>query len=481
MNRKTQKRRSLERSQNPASSPHEEKIKKTKVRVVGVGGGAGNIVSEIATMVKGASFLVANTDKQALRRANKKAISFQFGDNFTQGLGTGMNPQLAELAALDAKEKIKKLLSGQDLVILIATLGGGTGTGASPVFAKISRSLGNHTIGIFTLPFAFEGEKKMEIALEALKKIKPQLNAYVLLPNERVFQFVEKTTPLTKAFLTINKILADSLEGLIETVFEPGLINIDFADLRTILSGRGRLAFLNTVQVSKLHNPGEQLVEKALNSPLFSYNIKGARAVLFNIAGQKDLELSEVSQISKAISDLAYKEAKIIFGISQNRHSSADLKITLLATGCSLKTRSVDKKKKRKIKAQKPKNPVLEKPVLEKSAVQKPKFVQPEKKPVSKVKAKPKRKKKKIKKVKAKSVNAQKEKNIQSKLEIPRQEVEEEKAGVLTSKTRAIVAGIRKNALQVREEIEREEARMLAQEKIWETPAFLRKKGEFES
>lgn len=411
-----------------------DKIKKTKIRVIGIGGGGSNVVSEIASRIKGASFAAANTDRQALKVLGRKTQVFQFGESFTHGLGTGMNPETAELASEAEKEKIKKLLQGQDLVILVATLGGGTGSGAAPVFAKISRSLGNLTLGIFTLPFKFEGERKMEIAKAALEKLKSRLNTFSVVPNERVFQIVEKTAPLVKAFSAINKILAKSLEGLIETIFEPGLINIDFADVRTILAGQGRLAYLNTVEIPKSESSAKETIEKVLNSPLYSYNIKGAKGVLLNIAGEKELELTEVSQISQTISGLANKEAKIIFGIAQGKKYQNIVKTTLLATGCAQRNffdnpPVNNPPKPRKAK----KNMVIKriKEVAKKVLINKPAVPLP------------------------KALEVQTQPAVERKIEI------------------------RKNAIQIKEEIQAEEARMLEKEKVWESPAFMRKNKPF--
>ena len=314
-----------------------ETIKKTKIRVIGIGGGGCSIVSEIASKMKKAGFTAANTDVQALKSVSRSCQRFQFGQNLTQGLGTGMVAELGETAAQQEKEKIKKILEGQDLCILVACLGGGTSSGAAPVFAKISKDLGNITLGIFTLPFKFEGEKKMEMAEAALEKLKSKLNAIVIIPNERVFQIIDKKTPLRAALSSINKNLAESLEGLIETIYQSGLINIDFADLRTILVDSGRLAYLNTAKVMKKNDGAAEAIEKVLNSPLYSYGVRGANGILLNIAGERDLELSEVNQISKTISELANKEAKIIFGISQSKKYSDFIQITLLATGCAAK------------------------------------------------------------------------------------------------------------------------------------------------
>jgi len=461
----------IEKAQKkPLEKVESERVKRTKIRVIGIGGGGSSIVSEIASRVKRASFLVANTDIKALRGASRKAIRFQFGENLTQGLGTGMDAELAEIAAQNEKERIKKILEGQDLLIVIACLGGGVGSGATPVFAKISKSLKNLTYGIFTLPFKFEGEKKMEIARNYLEKARGYFNAFSVLPNERIFQIIDKKTPLKSALSAINKSLAESLGGLIETIYQPGLINIDFADLKTILEGRGRLAYLNTVKVRKNANSAQEAIEKVLNNPLYPYSVRGAKGVLLNIAGERDLELSEVSQISKTIHDLLNKEAKIIFGISQGKQYSDIIKTTLLATGLSTKIFF----KKRKPKKKK----IIEKASLPEKKPQPPK---PKTKTVKKApKESPKGEQvpygagkfptRQVKKAKSASRRIKiKVKKEAKESEISQPEVEKKKEEMKEIH--------RKNALQIKKEAEEAEQDLLEKEKLWETPAFLRRQN----
>ncbi|MDD2696945.1 MAG: cell division protein FtsZ [Candidatus Pacebacteria bacterium] len=436
-----------EKVKKPAEEPVQEGIKKTKIRVIGIGGGGGNIVSEIASRMPKASFIVANTDFKSLRGCSRKTTKFQFGQNLTRGLGTGMNAELGKTAAQNEKERIKKLLEGQDLSILVACLGGGTGSGAASVFAKISKNLGNLTYGIFTLPFKFEGDKKMEIAMEALKNVKNHLNAITIIPNDRVFQIINKDTPLKEALSVINKFLSESLGGLIETIYEPGLINIDFADFRTILEGRGRLTYLNSIETPRKENAIKDLTTKVLNSPLYSYGIKGAKGVLFNIAGEKDLSLSDVSQISRTISELANPQAKIIFGISQSKKYSNIIKTTLLATGCGGKNIFISDSPQKKVK--------------------KTKRIKEEKKEEKVEKPKTKTRKKKRKLVLKKKAKQREEHFPEA----------EEKTDENNS-SNASEEKVRKNALQIRKEAEELEKDMLEKEKFWETPAFLRKKLE---
>jgi len=314
----------------------ESSIYKLRVKIIGIGGGGSSIISEIAPEIKKVNFVAANTDLQALKEVGKRAIHFQFGKRLTQGLGTGMNPELGEQAAQETNEKIKKILEGQDICVLISCLGGGTGSGAAPVFAKISKKLGNITLGIFTLPFEFEGEKKMEVARASLEKLRPNLNALILISNQRVFQIIDTKTPLKKALSSINKTLAQSLEGLTELFYSPGLIAIDFANFKTILTGREKLTFLNTIE-AKTSNEIEEVAKKALSNPLYSYSTQGAKGILFNIAGGENLSLDGIKQIGSIISNSANPRARIIWGITQNEKYKNKIKITLLAIGCQEK------------------------------------------------------------------------------------------------------------------------------------------------
>lgn len=404
-----------------------DKIRKIKIKVIGLGGGGGAIVSDIALQISKASFAVANTDIQALKIVSKNVERFQLGQNLTQGLGTGMRVDLGRMAAQNEKEKIKKLCQGYDLCIIIACLGGGTGSGAAPVFAKISKELGNITYGIFTLPFKFEGEKKMEIAKESLKKAKGYLDAITFIPNERIFQTIDKSTPLKQALSIINKRLSKTLEGLIETIYEPGLINIDFADFRTIFQGsKEKLTYLDSVEIlGKDKDSVKGLISQALISPLYPYSIKGAKAVLFNIIGEKNLSLSEVEQISKNISELVSPEAKIIFGVSyKKKYPDNAIKTTLLAVGCGGGgAKEVIKKEKKTINKSKPNQ-----------------------KRIKKIKP--------IKPLLPPKADTSKANQNQENQEI-----------------------IRKNGLQIKREVQELEKEILESEKFWEAPAFLRRKS----
>lgn len=333
--------------------------KKTKIRVVGIGGGGSSIVSEIAPRIskRSVTFATANTDQQDLESVPRECKTFQFGKKVTRGLGTGMNPELGKTAAENAQEKIKSLFDDKDLSILVASLGGGVGSGAAPVFAKIAKSLDNTTLGVFTLPFDFEGSKKNKIARESLDRIRPHLSAYSVIPNERIFsltdadsQKVDKDTPLTEAFSAINTILADFLEGLIEILYLPGTINIDWADLETVLDGQRKLAYLNSV-VKEGPQKAQEVAQAVLNSPIYDYEVEGAERILYNIVGGKDLKITEVEKISNIVSEVNTR-AKIIFGVSQDKDYKGKIKVTLLGVGCEDKI-NAEKKEEKKKKAKK--------------------------------------------------------------------------------------------------------------------------------
>ena len=426
----------------------EPTIYKTKIKILGIGGGGSSIVSEIAQVVKKTNFIAANINQQVSKEIPRNVKRFQFGQKLTQGLGTGMNPELGEQAAESEKEKIKELLKDTDFCILISCLGGGTGSGASPVFAEILKKLRILTLGIFTLSFDFEGKKRAEIAKDSLEKLKPNLNALIIIPNQKIFQIVDKNTPLKEALSVINRNLAESLEGLITLIYSPGLIQVDFADLKTILSGRRKLAYLNTAEAKNLDQIKE-LTEKILFNPLFPYSVKGAKEVLFNIDGGLNLNIEQVDQIGKTISNSINPQARVAFGITQNKKE--EIKITLLANGCQWEEWEQEKEKPKK----------------------KPK----EKQARSKQAPKP---KKKVRK------------KTEEKLpELPKIQPPET-TQISTDEPEKVEIKVRKNALDynppttlppegrapVKKAIQEEEKKILTQERKWETPAFLRRKSQ---
>jgi cell division protein FtsZ len=464
----------------------EFEVKKTRIRVIGIGGGGGNIVAEIASKLKKSTFYIANTDRQALRSLSRNVATFQFGEKFTHGLGTGMDPRVAEEAANAEREKIKKIASGQDLIIVVAALGGGTGSGAAPVFAQVSKSLGNLTYGIFTLPFAFEGAKKKDIAKNALEKLRPHLNAITVLPNERVFEVVPKATPFSKTLSYINNMLSDSLEGLIDTIYDTGVINIDFADLRTILAGNGKTTFLNTIKLKKGEKSNIESFEKVFDSPLYPYTIDKARGLLLNIVARKDLKLLEVDKILTSAAGRINKEARIIFGVGQESAPPDLIKVTLLATGCQYGGQvNIKKESKTAPKTEAPAAPSASK---NKSRSKKNKTQAPRRAQAvepGRAKRTAKQKKEKIKKTpsvsKAIPIRVTKKPSLAASVPAAAsgapQSGQKDAPGNSQDINDQFEVPVRKNALQVKKEIEMEEKEMLEKEKAWEVPAFLRKKN----
>ena len=422
-------------------------VHRTRIRVIGVGGGGGSIVSEIARNLKKVDFVVANTDSKALKEASKYTKVLQFGQKITGGLGCGMDARIGQKAAKDDKAKIAKLFQGVDLCILVSCLGGGTGSGAAPEFARIGREAGVMVFGIFTLPFKFEGGKKYYLAKNSLEKLMPNLNTVSIIPNENIFKIIDKKTPLKEAFSKINRRLSENLRGLVEMIYMPGLINIDFADVRTILDGRGKLTYLNSAQAQGL-NRVEEVLKEVLRSPLNDYDIKGAEKMLFNITASQDIGMKEVEQISKAISDFN-RRAKIIFGVSQDNDYKDKIRISLLAVGCG---------RAEKLKT-KPKPVPLPEPELKPKP--RPKKKQ---KPRIKPKARSKPKAKSKKKIR-KSVPGKKPTAVSVPIETSS---EEEPAKTLT----------RRNALDLRKEVEKVEEEMQEKERKWDIPAFLRRKSQ---
>jgi cell division protein FtsZ len=415
-------------------------VHKIKIKIIGVGGGASSIVADIASHYhyRGTKFVILDTDVLSLSkfRRKKELKIFQFGEELTRGMGTGMDIGLAREAAEKDREKIKKLLGNCDLCILLACLGGGTASGATPLLVELSNELNILSYGIFTLPFGFERERKMRLAKESLKKMEPLFNAITVVPNERIFKMIDKKTPLRAALSHINKILGLSLGGLIEMIYNPGLINIDFADIRTIMNGKGSLAYLNRVQTQGKERAQEALTQ-LLNNPLYPHSAQGAKRVLFNISGPQNLSLSEVAHISQGISNVCEKGARVVFGVESSKKRNL-IDVTLLAVGCGQKTPvRAKKKRKRRIK----KKEVLKQEEVKKQEQKADKKQEKESKKAPLVK----------KPASEKAVPAPKKKKATTKK-----------------------ARIRKNALELQKALKEAEKELLAKEEIWETPAFLR-------
>ena len=476
---------------------------RARIKVIGIGGGGGSIVSEIGRSLEKATFVVADTDIRALKK--KSGIKYLwFGEELTHGLGTGVNVELAKQAAESAKEKLSGIFQNQDIIVFIASLGGGLGSGATQVFADAAREFGGVTFGIFTMPFKFEGKNKQRIAQNALKSLRQSLNVSLVIPNEKIFKIIDANTAITDAFSIVNKSLIESLESLIDLIYNPGIINIDFADLRTILKGIGNTAFLNTVEESG-KDRAEKICEKVLVNPLLQNSDFEVEKILFNIAGSDNLSMFEVEKISSHIANTNPK-AKIIFGISKSSKLKNKIKTTILMTGGAEKE-SVPIKKP-EIKKSEPIGFIEEKKIEESAkseavagvlkenkktiAYKKPlvkklkeekKNSEPEKPKITKPKnKKPTKPEKKTRDKKQKLLdNKEKEQGQPSFIPVfevpaaPVPSMEQRKMNITETIQLSNKKTIRRSGLEIRKAEEQEEKKRIAQEKEWEIPAFLRR------
>jgi cell division protein FtsZ len=302
--------------------------------VIGIGGGGGNAVARMAQdFTRGVDFIAINTDHQDLDECDVKTKLY-IGKSLTRGLGTGMNPDLGRQAAEENRSEISEAVKGADLVFLAAGLGGGTGSGATPIVAEAAKQSGALTIAVVTKPFTFEGSQRERIANEALIKLRDKVDAIIIVPNDRIFTVISKDTPIVKAFEAIDEILRNALKGLVEIIAMPGIINVDFADVKNIMQDAG----IAIVGVGRASGPDRAVkaVNAALHSPLLETNPEGAKAVLLGITGSRDLKMTEVNDAAKIVAQTADPGARIIFGAYHDRNmKSGELKVTIVAAGFS--------------------------------------------------------------------------------------------------------------------------------------------------
>lgn len=305
-----------------------------KIKVVGVGGGGGNAISRMhKDLFKNVDFVAINTDTQDLELC-RADVKIHIGKNLTKGLGTGMNPELGRQAAEETRSEIIEAIKGADLVFITAGLGGGTGSGASAVVAEVAKEMGALTIAVVTKPFTFEGAQRSRIAQDALARLKDKVDTMIVIPNDRIFSVIEKDTTLVKAFEIVDDILKYSIQGIAELIAMPGIINVDFADVKAIMENAG--SALVGIGLGSGQDRAMSAVTQAINSPLLEVSIEGAKGVLFGVSGTKDLKMSEINEIAKTISDAVDPTAKIIFGAYYDKNmKSGTLKVTIVATGFS--------------------------------------------------------------------------------------------------------------------------------------------------
>ena len=303
-----------------------------RIKVIGIGGGGSNAVNTMITAsLSGVDFMVANTDAQSLE-ASEAAVRIQLGGLVTKGLGAGANPEIGRRAALEDQEKIREYLEGSDMIFITAGMGGGTGTGGAPVIARVAREVGALTVGVVTKPFIFEGKKRMRQAEDGIEELKQNVDTLIVIPNQRLLSIAAKTTTMLEAFHKADDVLLQAVRGISDLIITPGLINLDFADVRTVMAEMG-LALMGAASASG-ENRAIEAAQKAISSPLLEdISIQGARGVLINITGGPDLCLHEVNEAASMIQEEAHEDANIIFGAVIDESLTDEIRITVIATG----------------------------------------------------------------------------------------------------------------------------------------------------
>jgi len=302
------------------------------IKVVGVGGGGGNAVNHmVTTELEGVDFICANTDAQALNSMAAQT-ALHIGGELTKGLGAGANPEVGRQAAMEDRERIAATLSGADMVFITAGMGGGTGTGAAPIVAEVAREMGILTVAVVTKPFPFEGRRRKKIAEEGIRELQEQVDSLIIIPNEKLLPVLGKNCSLVSAFGTANDVLKGAVQGIADLITRPGMINVDFADVRTVMSEMG-MAMMGT-GVARGENRAREAAEAAINSPLLEdIDLKGASGVLVNITAGLDLSLGEFTEVGDLVEEYASENATVVVGTVIDPELSDELKVTVVATG----------------------------------------------------------------------------------------------------------------------------------------------------
>ncbi|MEK5522561.1 cell division protein FtsZ [Heyndrickxia sporothermodurans] len=301
------------------------------IKVIGVGGGGNNAVNRmIEHDVQGVEFIAVNTDAQALN-LSKAEIKMQIGAKLTRGLGAGANPEVGKKAAEESKEQIEEALRGADMVFVTAGMGGGTGTGAAPVIAQIAKDLGALTVGVVTRPFTFEGRKRATQAAGGIAAMKEAVDTLIVIPNDRLLEIVDKSTPMLEAFREADNVLRQGVQGISDLIATPGLINLDFADVKTIMTNKG--SALMGIGIATGENRATEAAKKAISSPLLEKSIEGAQGVLMNITGGVNLSLYEVQEAADIVASASDQEVNMIFGSVINDSLKDEIIVTVIATG----------------------------------------------------------------------------------------------------------------------------------------------------
>nr|WP_054673636.1 cell division protein FtsZ [Veillonella denticariosi] len=310
------------------------------IKVIGVGGGGNNAVNRMVDSdLKGVQFLSANTESQVLE-LSKADVTIQIGEKVTKGLGAGANPQIGEEAAQESREDIIKALEGADMVFVTAGMGGGTGTGAAPIVAECAKEIGALTVGVVTKPFAFEGKRRRAQAEKGIEFLTQKVDTIIVIPNDKLLQVVDKKCSLSDAFRTADDVLRQGIKGISDLIQVPGLINLDFADVKTIMTEQGE-ALMGGIGVGEGENRAADAAKMAINSPLLETSIDGAKGILLNISGSANLSLFEINEAAEIISEAADPDANIIFGSVIDESLGDTVQITVVATGFNSNTKNV--------------------------------------------------------------------------------------------------------------------------------------------
>ncbi|WP_079529761.1 cell division protein FtsZ [Halobacillus hunanensis] len=301
------------------------------IKVIGVGGGGSNAVNRmIEHGVQGVEFIAVNTDAQALN-LSKAEVKMQIGGKLTRGLGAGANPEVGRKAAEESKEQLEEALQGADMVFVTAGMGGGTGTGAAPVIAQVAKELGALTVGVVTRPFTFEGRKRSTQATGGIEGLKGSVDTLIVIPNDRLLEIVDKNTPMLEAFREADNVLRQGVQGISDLIAVPGLINVDFADVKTIMVDKG--SALMGIGIATGESRAAEAAKKAISSPLLETSIDGAHGVLMNISGGANLSLYEVQEAADIVTSAADQEVNVIFGSVINENLKDEIVVTVIATG----------------------------------------------------------------------------------------------------------------------------------------------------
>ena len=309
------------------------------IKVIGVGGGGNNAVNRMVdNQIKGVQFLAVNTENQVLE-LSKADVTIQIGEKVTKGLGAGANPQIGEEAAQESREEITKALEGADMVFVTAGMGGGTGTGAAPIVAECAKEVGALTVGVVTKPFAFEGKRRRAAAEKGIEFLTQKIDTIIVIPNDKLLQVVDKKCSVSDAFSKADEVLRQGIKGISDLIQIPGLINLDFADVKTIMTNQGEA--LMGIGEGTGENRAADAAKMAINSPLLETSIDGAKGILLNISGSSELGIFEVNEAAQIISDAADPDANIIFGSVIDESLGDKVQVTVVATGFGNNAKSV--------------------------------------------------------------------------------------------------------------------------------------------